>query len=77
MAARGWVVSLLAILFLIFVLNYFVGATVLSLVDKDGRLFKWYCDAPNGFLQILVLELWPVVQFAYWRLTSNSGKVKA
>jgi hypothetical protein len=47
-------------------LNSVVGAGVLSCIDKDGRLYAWYANAPTGVESFLVLELWPIVALVYW-----------
>jgi hypothetical protein len=49
------------------VANAIVGAAVLTSVDRDKRLFKWYSEAPNDWLRMGVLQAWPYIVFKYYR----------
>lgn len=44
---------------------HFVGAVVLTLIDRDKQLIKWVNQAPNFIYQGLVLTFWPIVAFFY------------
>lgn len=54
--------------------NHLLGATVMAAIDRDDRWLTWYksCPDPTGFLQELVLQLWPVFAIICWRQSRGS-----
>ena len=42
------------------VINGIAGAFAWSLIDRDGRCYKWYKSAPYSWCQFLALQLWPI-----------------
>ncbi|MDO8357294.1 MAG: hypothetical protein Q7U76_12965 [Nitrospirota bacterium] len=59
-----WIATILWWIIGVLLLNCLIGAGVWAAIDEeDGRFYKWYCDAPRGWIKPLVLLAWP---FALW-----------
>ena len=50
------------------IINQFVGIFVLCFTDKDEELlYKWYKSCPSWWVQLLVIQCWPLIVWYYKR----------
>jgi hypothetical protein len=61
------IIDIILWVLIILLLNLFLGMIVLSAVDKDERLLHWVRLAPYNFLNVLVIELWPLMLVLYFK----------
>lgn len=47
--------------------NQLVACIVLSGIDKHGDLLRWMKAAPHSILEIVAMQLWPIVMIMYFR----------